>query len=330
MAINQKIFWMWALPLEKDSNKHIRHYIVSEFEWCKNVDVTFLQASDYQKILKLDLNESIVVVFGSFFNPEFDIYSLVHSIKSQSISTTTVVWLTDDPYEFDRNFHLPHVFDLVITNDESSRYYYYADNVKHLALAAAYHDVDKIENSTVQEKEWDLVFCGVGFPNRNRIIEGLNPILKQYSTLIIGPDWTQNALNGLSWIPKVDYYQLVNIYNSSKIALGLSREYDLANSMFSIQASTPAPRIFELAALGIPQAIYFDRPDILQYFERDELILFDSYDSFETNIDAYLSNMSSLNLTDLSARARSKVLSRHLYRHRINDLISFAVSRYEN
>lgn len=305
------VHFIWMLPEHLDSNKHIREMLKSEAVKCDFI-IQFYQSESYlHKVGKIQ--PELIVLFGSFCKPNIDIYNFIAQ-KNRYLGTRVAVWITEDPYEFDYNYYLPKLVDFVFTNDKNSCNYYHSQNVYHLPLAAA---SCKLEPQT--EPQWDFVFCGVGFSNRIDIIEGLQDILKKYSTLIIGSNWSKQITKNFFTLPQIDYNELLSIYRNSKIVLNLSRNHNIKNQLYEIIPSTPAPRTFEVAAMGIFQLVFFDRPELYKYFTQEEIITFNSKQEFAYLADKYI-NDSQLRYR-IANKAKQRVHKEHLYRHRLQTLI---------
>ncbi|MBW4523058.1 MAG: glycosyltransferase [Scytolyngbya sp. HA4215-MV1] len=310
------IHFVWLLPEPKDSNKHIRRMIQSEAAFVDE-KIIFLQAEDYHlKVGKVE-QPDLIIFYGSFYKPHFDPYCLISKIRQTWQTTYLSAWLTDDPYEFDSGYLLTGYLDFLFINDKNASRYYHSAKVHPLPLAAA---MNLIDDRPPLAPEWDFVFCGVGFANRVEALTGLQSTLKQYSTLIIGSGWTEELKSSCFWLPSVPYEELLTIYQKSKIVLNFARNFDFCNTLYEIVSSTTAPRTFEVAALGIFQLVFFDKPEVYEYFSRDELITFSSKDEFDQLVKKYLSNAELR--TEIAQKAQKRVLNQHLYRHRFQTLLT--------
>ena len=308
----KNVHFIWMLPEYLDNNRHIREMLISEATHC-DFTIQFYQSELYLQQASKTQQPELVILFGSFYKPNIDIYNLITQMRC-NLGTRVAVWITEDPYEFDSNYHLPKLVDFVFTNDKNSLKYYHSQNVFHLPLAAASH---QLEPQT--EPEWDFVFCGVGFSNRIDIIEGLQDILKKYSTLIIGSNWSKQITENFFTLPQIDYNELLSIYKTSKIVLNFSRNHNIKNQLYEIIPSTPAPRTFEVGAMGIFQLVFFDRPELCEYFTQQEIISFSSKQEFAYLADKYINNSQLRH--SIAHKAKQRVHSKHLYRHRLQTLV---------
>jgi len=316
------VHFIWLLPYSKDSNRHIRQMMMSEAAYCETLDIEFYSAESYKNQSSFDSKyPDLVILFGSFYQPCVDIYSLIYRIKSTA-NAYIAAWTTDDPYEFDCNYFLPKLVDFVFSNDKNSCNYYHSENTWHIPLAASEEVHGKPESS--KHPDWDFVFCGVGFSNRIDIIEGLLDVLKNYSTLIIGSGWSSQISSNLTVRASIDYEELLSIYRNTKIVLNLSRSFDLKNKIYEIIPSTPAPRTFEVAAMGVFQMIFLDKPEIYEYFDRDEFVSFSSKLDFLNLSKKYLQDTNLRN--NIAIKARQRVFKEHFYRHRLETIANLVFS----
>lgn len=225
-------------------------------------------------------------------------------------------WLTDDPYEIDGNLLRARLFDFVATNDLCSAGRYSGTSVLHLPLAADRRRHFREIRRSDSDYQWDLVFCGVAFPNRLAWIRAAAPILARYKTLILGPGWP--ALRFTS-SRRIDNNELANLYNASRIVLNLSRSFNLSNQ-HDIPASTPAPRTFEAAAAGGFQLVAADRPEFHKHFDIPaEMDVFLDLQDLQTKIEHYLANPHQR--IEAARRAQQRTLESHLYEHRAATLL---------
>jgi spore maturation protein CgeB len=298
---------------------------------------TFSASEYYERLLERERDSSrfdaapdAIVLFGSILVTGCDLYSLIHRAR-RTFGCLIAAWATDDPYEFDCNLKLSEHIDWLFTNDVGTVPYYGGENVSFLALAAAesVHMLAGTEYVSDAAAEWDFCFCGAAFPNRVGVLEGLWPVLQRYRTLIVGrldgpTAWPAPQLPSIQFRDEVSYSELLDVYRRSRVVLNLSRYFDLCNSLYQIVPSTPAPRTYEVAAMGIPQFCFFDRPQLLADFAPDELALFDTRDEFDRLAERYMGDYELRR--GLGLRSRAKARTRHLYRHRLAEMRDVLVS----
>ncbi len=309
--------------------------LTSEAEHCAGVEFRFHSAARYTRDLLHgdsaaqagDRKPDGIVLFGSFLKTNCDIYSLIH-VSRERCGCAIAAWTTEDPYEFDRNNSVASLLDRVFTNDRNTAGYYSQPNVTPLPLGAAenIHVTPHSARDCEVTPDWDFVFCGAAFENRIQVIEGLSPVLEKYRTLIVGNSthgtlkWPTSQFNGITFQETLPYAEVLGVYRNSKIVLNLSRSLNFCNSLFDITPSTPAPRTYEVAAMGIAQAAFYDRPELLQDFSPDQIAVFTNLEEFESIADRLLRDTQARR--EMAGKARAQALAHHLYRHRLQTLAS--------
>lgn len=266
------------------------------------------------------LDDGFVLLFGSALPDECDYQPLAALARARGLPSA--FWTTEDPYEFDAAEKYATAVDLVFTNDKwtSKNYAFYgAPRVQHLPLAACpKHHWREIPNSAA-EFRYDVFFCGVGFSNRQAIIDGLHPVLSRVETLICGSNWIENApyvQNG-----RMSADELFDAYRRSRIVLNLSRDHFYANDRFKVTPSTPGPRTFEAAMAGAFQLAFADRPELLDYYRHgSEIVLFDGLESARRAIEYYLEH--SEERRSVARAARERTLVEHCYTHRVDVILA--------
>jgi spore maturation protein CgeB len=225
-------------------------------------------------------------------------------------------WFTDDPYEIDCSLNAAPLFDFVATNDRASMSAYWGTHVYHVPLAADPARHYRPLRTADSSYQWDILFCGVAFPNRLALIKAVDPLLRRRKTLIIGPDWPNLPY---TCSQRINNVELANLYNASRIVLNLSRSFDLENSA-RIPASTPAPRTFEAAAAGGFQLMFDDRPETREYFQApEEIDFFSGPGELEAKIERYLADPP--NRIATAQRAQRRTLRQHTYEQRVRTLV---------
>lgn len=274
-------------------------------------------ASLYQAEKQLrHLDSGFVLVFGSVLADESDFTALAHAARQRGFRV--VFWLTDDPYEFDACYKFTDFADLVFTNDRWTRSYYRRTGVFHLPTGASKERYYRTIQRNDAAYKIDVFFCGVGFSNRQAIIDGLGPVLARYDTVICGAEWNENA----SYIRnrRLTPEELVSYYHRSRIVLNLARDHSYANDRFKITPSTPGPRTFEAAMVGAFQMIFADRPEVMDYYTLDrEIVMFSSLSDFDKKVRYYLAN--SPDRIRIARAAQARTIRDHQYINRVDELL---------
>jgi spore maturation protein CgeB len=320
------IDFIFLIPEIRDPNKHIRSLVAAEAEECsENVQYRFFDSASYPPDAGSTTPPDAVVVFGSTLPPVCNPYRIIEAARKRYNCLVTA-WVTDDPYEFDHTIGIAPFVDHVFTNDRGIPLYYGTPNISSLPLAAGEADhvrrfPDLLPDS---EKEWDFIFCGVGFKNRIQVVEGLYETLRRYRTLVIGAThgffgWPSKRLSGITFYETQPYSKVMELYRKSKLVLNLSRIDSICNTNFQVVASTPAPRTYEVAAMAIPQIAFYDRPEILEDYEPDQIAVFNNKKEFDTIAINLLNNVQERHT--LGQKSRTQTLQKHLYRHRLDTIV---------
>ncbi len=318
------IDFVWLIPEHRDVNTHLRPLIAAEAEQClEKVKFRFFNSASYPPDSE-SVPPDAVVVFGSTLPPICNPYKVIEATRKR-YTCPVAAWVTDDPYEFDHTIGIAPFVDHLFTNDRGVAPYYGLPHLSSLPLAAGeadhvLHFPDILPDS---QKEWDFIFCGVGFKNRIQIVEGLYETLSRYRTLIIGSrhgifGWPIHRLPKITFYDIQPYPKVLELYRQSKIVLNLSRIDSICNTNYQIVASTPAPRTYEVAAMGIPQLAFYDRPELLEDYESDQIAVFNNKEEFDEIAAALLNNVRDREI--MGHKARSQTLRHHLYRHRLDTI----------
>ncbi len=263
----------------------------------------------------------LILAVSSRMWPEL---SLQLAVLRQRWNAVVGWWLTDDPYEMDGNFAQTKYADFVATNDRGSVPLYTGVAVFHLPLAADRERHFRPVRKNDAEYQRDVLFCGVGFPNRRAVVEAASPFLAKRKTLIVGPEWGECSFASAE---RVDNTALADLYNSSRIVLNLPRVFNFFNRL-NFPTSTPAPRTFEASAAGGFQLAAADRPELHRYFDiPGELDLFRNTQELEEKIEWYLAHPDER--MEAAQKAQTRTMNRDTYDHRVEQILEYAKTLVE-
>lgn len=255
----------------------------------------------------------LVICFGSCM-PDVSAYGPIRD-ACNLLGAKLVFWMHDDPYEFDFSYKIIDVADVIFSNDSWAALHYEHPNVHFLPMAAS---PEVHYQEWIAQKSWDLVFCGVGFPNRVRIIRDLEPFISKLKSNIIGAEWPPDLKIAKNQRTPNDSLSL--IYAQSSIAISMGREFNLANNRFQLAPSTPGPRVFEAAMAGVVQICFADSLEVSDYFEvGKEILLFDGPKDFKRQVELILDSPGLAKSIAIAAQYRA--LNEHTYHHRAKKIL---------
>lgn len=295
---------------------------------CLAVEKDLAQHPQVEAVFCCDYSNAISIAAekrANFFlafdgeDPDLNICARLAAICGHS-----AVWFTEDPYEIETNIVNSKIFDIVFTNDSAVQVLGgYGEKAHHLPLAASeffhYHKV-------IQDDEprflYDLLFVGTAWPNRVSFLSKLLPMLPDLKYKIALPTNAHLPKFKLP-IPKFEYswktsnVEFAKMANRSRIVLSLHR--DFANAGENTMASTPGPRLFEVALAGGFQLVSSELNEVNQYYDSQSIVTFDGPEDCAEKIRYYLKNTSER--IQIAKRSQEVTLNRHLYKHRVDELI---------
>lgn len=307
-----------AFPDRLNRNAGIVDCVVRGFQ--EELSETNQVFKSYYEVLATDvesLKPDLVIMVGSAM-PDLTEYAVIRKVCDKTDSVLAF-WALDDPYEFDMSYKFVHLVDVIFSNDKTAVDYYFSDKVFHLPTAADkkvhYRDIGNGE-----QKDLDIFFCGVGFPNRQQLIEDIEPTLLKHNCLICGDDWNTDscptAVNR-----RIETKEIADWYNRSWITLNIGRRFDKANKRFKLIPSTPGPRTFEAALAGTVQLFFLEDLEIEEYFEvGKEILVFETPTEFSQIVSELLEN--SEKMLNIARASQERVLREHTYTHRAARILS--------
>lgn len=308
-----------ASPDAINNNAQLRRYVgegFSELLGDSAVRTCSLEVAEY---CAEEFAPQLIVVFGSCM-PATSVY---HGLKNYCLKNGACLtfWLHDDPYEFDFNYKILNVADLIFSNDRWAVTHYQHPNVYHVPLAASKADHFRELRS---EKEREVFFCGVGFPNRVALLRDCAPCLENVNVEVLGAEWPSNLRFARN--ERVENHSLPDYYASSLVTLNMGRRFDLANARFNLDAPTPGPRTFEAAMAGTVQCMFVEGLEIYDYFDPDagEILLFDSPAELGRHIEMLRADPAAA--ASIASAAQKRAISEHTYAHRAARILSLVGS----
>lgn len=159
----------------------------------------------------------------------------------------------------------------------------------------------------------NVVFAGTATAHRERVLSDL----VEFGLAVWGPGWRRTRLRDYCRGELLDHGDYIRAYAGASVAL---------NVQCSDASEGPDPgcnrRLFELAAIGVPQVVE-DRPDIHRHFcEGSELLVARSLADFKSLLAEALQDRAWSE--QVAAGARQRALGEHTYMHRLAALLGAA------
>jgi spore maturation protein CgeB len=303
-----------ASPDRINHNSVMRQYVKRGFAEILGREFVFECSLENSIEMASILHPALVLCFGSCMPDQVN-YGPLRALCSQ-MGAEMIFWMHDDPYEFDYSFRVTEVADRIFSNDRWASLHYDHPNVHFMPMAACQMAHYRPWSS---KKELDISFCGVGFPNRARIIRNLSPILKRHRTQIFGCGWEPEISFASNM--RLKNTELSDLYAQSWIALYMGRDLHLANDKYKLDPSTPGPRIFEAAMGGVVQLCFIDGLEIADYYTIDqEVLVFDDPRGFSMQVEKMLDMPH--RAKEIALAAQSRTLREHTYSARARQILN--------
>jgi len=156
----------------------------------------------------------------------------------------------------------------------------------------------------------NVVFAGTATPHRERVLSEL----VEFGLAVWGPGWRRTRLRDYCRGELLEHGDYIRAYAGASVAV---------NVQCSDASDGPDPgcnrRLFELAAIGVPQVVE-DRPDIHRHFlEGSEILIARSTADFKTLLAEALQDRAWSE--EVAVGARQRALTEHTYMHRLAALL---------
>jgi spore maturation protein CgeB len=255
-----------------------------------------------------------------------------HIRKLKKLGVISVIYNTDDPYDYEANKDIVDDYDFVFSNDRSGELMY--KNCKWIPVAA--DDTKYFFNDS--QRYFDLSFIGTFFKERVELFDNCIDDLLNMKTYFAGhwvgdkelhedafgkftaPDSQLRALIGGNINVATSPERINLIYNRTWIVPCPHRDKEwLHNSKF--EANNYSPRIFEAALTKSFQLVSGNRRELLrEIFDEDELVIYDSHNDFREKLLYFLNNKEAM-LTYIE-KCYNKVINNHTYKHRAEQILN--------
>lgn len=156
----------------------------------------------------------------------------------------------------------------------------------------------------------NVVFVGEATPRREQLLGGL----AEYGLAIWGAGWRRTALHDYCRGEHLSSDDFVRAYAGASVAVNVHREVDGSTATGCNQ------RLFEVAAIGVPQVVDA-RPDLaLHFLEGSEVLTFDGSAALKAHVGSLLHD--TVAAERLSHAARQRALAEHTYMHRMTAILA--------
>ena len=303
-----------ASPDRVNNNAVLRSYVARGFAEVLSEKQVMSCSLDYAVNAAQHFQPDLIVVFGSCMPASCD-YTGLRNYCVRS-GAALAFWLHDDPYEFDFNSKIYDYADLIFSNDKWATEHISHPRVFHLPLAA---DPQAHFRPIVSMMERDVFFCGVGFPNRRQLLADCAKGLAPFRVEVSGADWDEQ----LSFCQnrRMPNEALPDLHATSLLTLNMGRRFNLANSKYQLDATTPGPRTFEAALSGTVQCAYIEGLELSDYFTFDEEILvFDAPHELIEVIDSLRADPA--RRREIAERSQARAMHDHTYAARAAVILS--------
>jgi len=307
--MKKKVLVTGASPDHLNRNTIMRDYVAEGFGQVLGTEAVKSIPLEYADTELMGFDADLVLVFGSCM-PDYCDYGKLKAACDMR-KATLAFWLHDDPYEFDFNYKVIDIADLIFSNDKWASRFYDHPKCYHLPMAASQSAHFR---EIRQRKDIDLFFCGVGFENRRRLFKDLEPVFGRMEIRVIGDEWPADIPFAVN--RRIDNKELADYLARSKISLNIGRHLCLANDRYKLDPSTPGPRTFEAAMAGSAQVYFVESLEIEEYYsDGKEILLVDDVKDLEQILVHYLD--APQEIVAIGKAAQERTLQEHTYKHRV-------------
>ena len=226
---------------------------------------------------------------------------------------TWVNWVPDDVHGLAIVQHALPAYDLVFASgtDAVELLAPHLPQPAHYLPLAADPSIYKPMRSRDQYRA-NVVFAGTATPRRERLLSEL----VEFGLAVWGPGWRRTSLRDYCRGEQLDTENFVRAYAGASVAVNIHRSAEAEPAVLERGVNQ---RLFELAAIGVPQVVDF-RGDLDRLFaDRREVLVYRSVEEMRSLVEATLQDPAA---AEAVARAgRERLLHEHTYMHRLRRLL---------
>jgi spore maturation protein CgeB len=278
-----------------------REQMESLYNWPTGGEMHDLVRASRELLIEVYSQEPDVVLFidGSKYPPAL-FYELKRFIKRLNLKTIVAGYLTEAPYIDEPISTYDSFFDVLFTNDYGD--YKKRNPNEDKAVYYLPHSYSEDIHYPVTEKqpELDVFFCGTVFPERSKILSGVN--WTGINALLVGawglaPKEDYDVLNdmGIARNEILANADVAEYYRKSKIVINMGRTFGWDKDfnerpVDALEVFSMGPRVVEAAACGAFLMSEW-RPEIEQVYG-NAVQFYSSAGELEYLIRYYLDNES--------------------------------------
>lgn len=249
----------------------------------------------------------LVLVIGGYDLDE----PLVDAVRSAT-GVKLVNWFPDDIGAIDEALRVARGYDalFVAGSDVAAAFERSMGKTVEVLPHAADPSIYRPLRSKDQYRA-NVVFAGGATQTRETFLSEL----VEFGLALWGPGWRRTTLRDYCRGELKSTAEYVRAYGGASVAVNL--HHGLGSNGMSFAYCNQ--RVFELAAMGVPQVVD-ERADLPNYFEIGrEMITFTNPKELKARVQEILHTPT--NADEIGAAARRKVLQQHTYMHRIQRLL---------
>ena len=226
---------------------------------------------------------------------------------SNELPTKTIIWLTDDHTDYERERPVWELFNLIVTTDRKGYEKRKKEGFNNVFLSqwACNHFLYKKLNLP---KIYDVSFVGQCYGEREGFVASLKK--KGINVTTFGRGWENSS--------RVSQADIIKIYNQSKISLNLSLSHDTpAGYIYTLKG-----RDFEAPGCG-SLLLTRDAKEISEYFvPGEEIITYEDANDAAEKINYYLKNEDERE--KIAKSGYERVMKEHTYEKRFLEIFEYA------
>jgi spore maturation protein CgeB len=262
---------------------------------------------------------------GGLNIPEYMFESLYH-IKNVIVST-------EDPHSFDPLKDKLNKIDYYFSNERSIGHCKKYKNVFYCPTAGDSQECGRIPREFLDDKyKSDIVFLGALYPNRQKLLESIVPIVEKHNINF-------KICGHVQYLPKksilwkyvfdartIPHVETVKYYNGAKIVLNMLRDVSWSpssksgknpNNKSKFVGESLNPRAYEVPLCQSLMLLEDTRLEAREVFDEDEVGFFSDEISLNNQIENFLYKTSQEEINGRIMKAYKKASTQHTYLQRM-------------